>query len=121
MTASLSGLRVLVVEDEAMIAMLIEDMLADLGCVMLGPAADPADALALIDEAAIDAAILDVNLGGARTMSIAGTLRARDIPFLFATGYGTSGIDEAFKDQPVLTKPFRDAELRNALHGLMTV
>ena len=117
MTAALEGLRVLVVEDEAMIAMLIEDMLTDFGCAMLGPAADMTRALAMIEEARFDLAILDVNLGGERTMSIAGVLRSKGIPFVFATGYGVSGINDEFKDQPVLTKPFKDADLRAALRS----
>ena len=119
MKAMLEGLRVLVVEDEAMIAMLIEDMLIDFGCAILGPAADTTQALAIIEEARFDVAILDVNLSGERTVSIAETLRSKGIPFVFATGYGISGIHDEFKGQPILTKPFKDAELRAALRSLI--
>lgn len=118
MKGVLEGLRVLVVEDEAMIAMLIEDMLIDFGCTMLGPAADTTRAVAMIEEVPFDIAILDVNLGGERTMCLARILRSKAIPFVFATGYGTAGIHDEFKDQPVLTKPFREAELRSALRSL---
>lgn len=111
--------RVLVIEDEAMIAMLIEDMLTELGCAMLGPAADAARALAMIEEANLDAAILDVNLGGERTTPVAATLKSKGIPFIFATGYGASGIDAEFIDQLVLTKPFRKADLEAALRSLL--
>jgi CheY-like chemotaxis protein len=115
----LNALRVLVIEDEAMIAMLIEDMLAELGCAMLGPAADTARAFAMIEEAKFDAAILDVNLGGERTMPVAAILKSKGIPFVFATGYGASGIDAEFDDRPVLTKPFRNADLEAALRSLL--
>lgn len=111
--------RVLVIEDEAMIAMLIEDMLTELGCAMLGPAADAPRAVAMIEQANFDAAILDVNLAGHRTMPVAAILQSKGIPFIFATGYGASGIDAEFSDRPVLTKPFRQAELEAALRSLL--
>jgi CheY-like chemotaxis protein len=120
MNASVDGLRVLVVEDEAMIAMLIEDMLLGMGCTMLGPAADTARALSIIEDHQFDVAVLDVNLGGERTTSIAASLRAKNVPFVFATGYGTSGIDEEFRDKPILTKPFRDADLQRALDSVIS-
>jgi len=116
---TLEGLRVLLVEDEAMIAMLIEDMLIELGCAMLGPASDTALAHAMIEKVPFDVAILDVNLGGERTMPIAATLRSKGIPFVFATGYGPSGIHEEFKGQLVLTKPFRTTDLQAALRSLV--
>jgi CheY-like chemotaxis protein len=112
-------LRVLVVEDEALIAMLVEDMLLGLGCTMLGPAADTVAALSMVQELEYDVAILDVNLGGERTTPVAEELHARGVPFIFATGYGASGIDARFKDRPVLTKPFRDADLASALRALV--
>jgi DNA-binding response OmpR family regulator len=119
MTAAAKRRKVLVIEDEAMIAMLIEDMLTELGFTPVGPGADMERALSMVEQAEFDAVILDVNLGGERTMPIAATLRARGLPFLFATGYGTSGIDEEFKDQIVLTKPFRNVELEEALRTLL--
>lgn len=118
MTGPLKGLRVLVIEDEAVIAMLIEDMLANFGCTMLGPASDIETALAIAQEHPVDVAILDVNLGGEKTMPVAATLRAKGIPFVFSTGYGVSGIDEEFKSQIVLTKPFRQTDLETALSRL---
>lgn len=118
-TPKLKGLRVLVIEDEAMIAMLIEDMLLELGCAILGPAADTARALAMIEESNFDAAILDVNLGGHWTTPVAAILKTKGIPFIFATGYGASGIDEEFNDRLVLTKPFRNADLEAALRTLL--
>jgi len=114
----LKGLRVLVIEDEAMIAMLIEDMLLELGCTMLGPAPDAAQAFRMIQELQFDVAILDVNLAGERTMPVAEKLRAKGVPFIFATGYGASGIIAEFKDRTILTKPFRGSDLQDALRAL---
>jgi DNA-binding response OmpR family regulator len=114
----LEGLRVLVIEDEAMIAMLIEDMLIELGCAIRGPAANVAGAMAIIAKGDFDAAVLDVNLGGERTMPIAAQLKIRGIPFVFATGYGASGIDKEFSEHIVLSKPFRCMDLEAALNQL---
>src|ERR1700761_7215194 len=100
-----SQLRILVVEDEAMIAMLIEDMLSDLGCVPVGPAYNAEQALELIRSERFDAAILDVNLGGQRTTPVAEALHRKSIPFFFATGYGPAGIAAQFSKHIVLTKP----------------
>lgn len=119
MKESLEGLKVLVVEDEAMIAMLIEDMLLEFGCSMVGPASDIEQAFAVIAESNFDVAVLDVNLAGERTMPLAAALREKSIPFVFATGYGASGIGEDFKDRPFLTKPFRETDLRAALRNLI--
>src|SRR3712207_3590234 len=98
--------RVLFVEDEAMVSMLIEDMLLDLGVDVVGPATKLADALALAREADIEAAVLDINVGGQHTFSVADILQARGIPVIFATGYGSSALPERFRDTPVLHKPF---------------
>lgn len=113
-----SDQRILVVEDEAMIAMLIEDMLSDLGCATVGPACSAERALELIETEQFEAAVVDVNLGGERTTSIAEALNSKGIPFLFATGYGPSGIAQQFSERPVLTKPFRQNELQRALESL---
>src|SRR4051794_22900016 len=84
----LSGRRVLVVEDEMIVAWLLQDMLADLGCAVVGPAARVSQALAMIDAEAIDAAVLDVNLNGQKSYPVADALAARGMPFVFSTGYG---------------------------------
>ena len=108
--------RVLVVEDDAMIAMMIEDMLADLGCLVVGPATSLSGALALAGgEAPFDVAILDVNLGGEPVFPVADVLRARGAPMIFSTGYGEGGLREADKGCAVLHKPFRASELIAAL------
>ncbi|MBN9320332.1 MAG: response regulator [Caulobacterales bacterium] len=114
----LSGLRVLVVEDEALVAMLVEDMLTDLGCTVVGPLADLDEALAIVGDAEIDCAVLDVNLGGKPIFPVADALKARGVPFAFASGYGEAGVREDHRSAPVLQKPFREADLARALDVL---
>ena len=114
----LNGFRIHVVEDEAMIAMLIEDMLSDLGCVPVGPAHTAERALHLIQSEQFDGAILDVNLGGQLTTPVAEALDHKGIPFFFATGYGPAGIAARFNQRLVLTKPFQQSELERALKTL---
>ena len=111
--------RILIVEDETMIAMMIEDFLTELGWDVAGLAGAKEQALAMAGEANIDAAVLDVNLNGHDTFAVADILRARHIPFVFATGYGTDGIAERFKGVPTLTKPFQRGELDRALGQAM--
>lgn len=111
--------RILIVEDEMMIAMMVEDFLADLGWNVVGVAGTLDQALAMARDAAIDAALLDVNLNGRNTFGAAEILRERQIPFVFATGYGVQGIDDRFRAVPTLTKPYQldqlDGALRQAL------
>ncbi len=116
--ASLQGLRVLVVEDEMMVSMLIEDMLTDLGCIVVGPASRLDEAMALVEEAQIDCAVLDVNLGGQPIFPLADVLRERGVSFAFATGYGDAGLREADRGSPVLQKPFREGDLARILTDL---
>ncbi len=96
----------LFVEDEALVSMLIEDMLLDLGIEVVGPAAKMDEALVLARDADIQAAILDINIGGQLTYPIADILQARGIPVIFATGYGSSALPERFRGTPTLHKPF---------------
>ncbi|WP_184716742.1 response regulator [Caulobacter sp.] len=117
---TLSALKVLVVEDEALVSMLVEDMLTDLGCTIVGPAAEIEEALRLATSADIDAALLDVNLGGRPIFPVADALRARGVPYAFASGYGEAGISEDHKGAAVLQKPFREADLRRVLEGLVS-
>ena len=107
--------RVLVVEDEAMVGMLIKDMVLDCGGEVVGPAARLDNALTLAREAAIDVAILDINLAGVLTYPVAKLLCERGIPFIFATGYGANGLLEEFQDYPALQKPFSQMDLEQAL------
>ncbi len=116
---TLSSLKVLVVEDEALVSMLVEDMLTDLGCTVVGPAAEIEEALKLATTADIDAALLDVNLGGRPIFPVADALKARGVPFAFASGYGEAGLTEDHRGAAVLQKPFREADLRRVLESLV--
>jgi len=113
----MSGRRVLVVEDEALVSMLLEDMLEDLGCEVLGPVMRVNDALAFVadPDSRIDVAILDVNLAGERSFSVAEALHAKGKPFVLSTGYDDGGIDQIWRDRPMLRKPFLASQLEAAL------
>ncbi len=111
----LMGRRILVVEDESMVSMLIEDTLADMGCVVVGLASRFDDGLSKAQTMAFDIAILDVNLAGERSFGIADVLKTRKLPFVFATGYGTMSIPQPLRDVPILQKPFARADLEQAL------
>lgn len=116
--ADLQGLRVLVVEDEMMVSMLIEDMLTDLGCTVVGPASRLDEAIELANRAEIDCAVLDVNLGGQPIFPLADLLREKGAPFAFATGYGDAGLRDVDRGSPVLQKPFREGDLARVLGEL---
>jgi CheY-like chemotaxis protein len=105
----LAGLRVLIVEDEAMVAMLIEDFMIDLGCDIVGVAGTLEEGLAMVQALGtdLDGAVLDINLGGAKVFPIAELLDARGIRFVFATGYDAPEIDRRYADRPVIAKPYR--------------
>jgi CheY-like chemotaxis protein len=116
----LAGRQILIVEDDAMIAAMLVDMLDEIGCKVAGIAAKPAQALAIIGAGqAIDAAILDVNLGGNTSFDIAAALEERRIPFLFSTGYTAVSVQERYRGRPFLQKPFRQEELQRALSGML--
>ncbi|HZZ32013.1 MAG TPA: response regulator [Phenylobacterium sp.] len=119
-TAQLAGLRVLVVEDEMMVSMLIEDMLTDLGCSVVGPASRLDEAMELAAASDLDCAVLDVNLGGQPIFPLADLLRERGCPFAFATGYGDAGLRAVDVGAPVLQKPFREGDLARVLAELRT-
>jgi DNA-binding response OmpR family regulator len=108
-------MRVLVVEDEMMVSMLLEDMLAELGCTPVGPVTSIEPALKLIENAGFDVAILDVNLNGDETYPIADALAAREIPFLFASGYRAVRLRDEYRGIPSLQKPFDQQELERTL------
>lgn len=111
----LAGTRVLVVEDEALVSMLVEAYLDELGCEVVGVAPRLEDALEKARTLALDAAVLDVNLAGRLSYPVAELLRSRGVPFVFATGYGMAGLPEALRGMPVLAKPFRQDQLAAAL------
>jgi CheY-like chemotaxis protein len=110
-STALSGLRVLVVDDEALVAMLMEDMLQDLGCEPVGAAARVSQALEMVRDLEFDLAVLDVNLAGESIAPGAEAVLARGAAVVFATGYGEAGVPAAFKGRPTLQKPFGIAEV----------
>jgi CheY-like chemotaxis protein len=106
-TSSLFGKRVLVVEDEPLVALLMSDLLQEAGCVVLGPAYDVATALQLLEVHSPDAAVLDINLGKNQTSApIADKLEQTGVPFMFATGYGESALRKQDLSRPRIDKPF---------------
>jgi CheY-like chemotaxis protein len=107
--------RILVVEDELMIRMLLEDMLAELGCTIAAEATHIKDALEAVRNADFDVAILDVNLGGEPISPVADALAARGTPFVFATGYGERALPESHRERPTLKKPFQLEHLKHTL------
>lgn len=120
MNSGLSGRRVLVVEDEVMVAWTLEDMLAELGCTVVGPAARVDQALAMIEAEAVDAVVLDVNLNGEKSYPVADALAARGVPFVFSTGYNKNNLHTGYLGFPMLQKPFERSQLGDALAKLLT-
>ena len=120
MSQAFAGRRVLVVEDESLVAMLLETILEDMGCVPVGPAATVEEGLQMASEGdPVDAALLDVNVAGKQVFPIAEALKARGVPFVFSTGYGEGGLPDQWRGQPTLQKPFTEAAVRDALMKAM--
>jgi CheY-like chemotaxis protein len=111
--------RILVVEDETIIGMMIQDTLEDFGYEVIGPAPRLPKALELAEREHFDVALLDVNVAGDLVYPVARKLTERKIPFVFLTGYGKSGIHPDFVARPVLTKPLDPAKLRGILFDLL--
>jgi CheY-like chemotaxis protein len=111
--------RVLVVEDELMIRMLLEDMLSELGYTVAAEAARVDEALEATKHADFDLAILDVNLDGQPISPVVDALVARGTPFVFATGYGERGLPEAYRNRPTLKKPFQMDGLKQMLQSAL--
>jgi DNA-binding response OmpR family regulator len=118
MREELRGLRILVVEDEYLVAALIQDFLEAAGCIVLGPIPRLAQAVDAARAEACDGAVLDINLGGSRVFSVAEVLSRRRIPFVFVTGYGADALPTEFHQRPTIRKPFKGDELLNAVAGL---
>lgn len=114
-----NGVRVFVVEDEPLLRLELEDILADLGHDLAGSVGKLDEALALAATVDCDVAILDVNLGRERVDPVADLLKARLIPVLFTTGYGDAGRPINHPGAPLLEKPYQSAALSAALFGLM--
>ena len=112
MSNPLTGKRILVVEDEMMVLIMIENALADLGCESVSSAATVDQALQFLETDIFDAATLDVNLNGTLSYRVAEALKARGVPFAFSTGYTDHGIGGAHDGQPVLSKPYSLEDLK---------
>lgn len=108
------GLRVLLVEDDTMLSMMLEDALSILGCTVV-KASRVAEGTALAGSAEADVAVLDVNVAGQHVYPVAATLRRRGIPFIFVTAYVRDGVPPEYANEPLLHKPFRLAELEDLL------
>ena len=117
--ASGTQTRVLVVEDEYLIRMLLEDMLADLGYAVAAAVGTIAEASELAANGDFSAAILDVNLDGKEIFPVADILDGRGLPFVFVTGYGERNLPEHYRDHPTLQKPFQTDQLDAALSRLL--
>jgi CheY-like chemotaxis protein len=117
----LSGRHILVVEDEMLILMTIESMLADLGCESITASATAAKAIELTKSQVFDLAMLDLNLNGHQSYGVADALDALGVPFVFSTGYSTDGVSENYRDRPVLRKPYQADEMARILGDLLAI
>lgn len=113
------SLKVLVVEDEMMIAMMIEDILAELGHEVAGVAMRLPQALELAKDVTADVAILDINLDGRKSFPAAQLLRDRGIKIIFASGYGSPGLEAPFTNEVIIKKPFETSDIRSAIQRVI--
>lgn len=111
--------RILVVDDEPLISMMVEDWLTELGCEVVGPVRSVADGIELATAAALDGAILDIRLGDGDSYPLARALLIRGIPFAFATGQGDGSLNSEFEGQPILVKPFDFASVQDVVGKLL--
>lgn len=121
MSDALAGRRILIVEDESLVSMLLETILEDLGCETVGPAGTVTDGLGIARQGQMDAALLDVNVAGELVFPIAQTLKDRGVPFVFSTGYGEGGLPENWRGNTTIQKPFTEAAVRDALIKALSV
>lgn len=115
MPTKMTPRRVLIIEDEGLVAMLLEDMLADLGHEVVAIVGKTDRAAQLISETSADIVFLDVNLNGKQTYHLASALASRGVPFIFTTGYGSAGLKEEWRGRPALQKPFQTRDLERIM------
>ncbi len=115
----MTALRVLIVEDEMTIALLLEDMVEELGHQVAGLAMRLPQAMELATSRAFDLAILDVNLDGHMSYPVAEVLAGRGVPYVFATGYGATGIEPRYRDGVILKKPYGMDDIRGAIENAL--
>lgn len=118
--ASAKRCRILLVEDDLMVAMLLEDMLSDLGHEVVATVSKIETASEFIENGSFDAAVLDLDLNGVDTYSLAEALKRQNIPFIFATGYAETDLKREWKQTPVLPKPFQKSDLERILHRALS-
>lgn len=109
----------LVIEDESMVAMVIQDTLADIGCEVVGSASRLDDAIEKAGSLSFDVALIDINLNGRLSFPIADALAGRGIAFVFVTGYGAASLRESLRSAPILQKPFHRRDLERALRAAL--
>jgi DNA-binding response OmpR family regulator len=119
-SGDVAGCRVLVVEDEMLIAILIEDILSDMGCEVVGPIGKLEAALQTAKDGAFDIAVLDVTIRGGKVYPVAEELMARGVPFIFASGYGDWALPPPLREKRRLIKPFTAAELEEQVRLLFS-
>jgi DNA-binding NtrC family response regulator len=115
----LAGKRILIVEDEAMIAFLIEEHLMDFKCIPVGPFNSVAKALEAVQSEVFDVALLDVLLGGEKVYPVADALAERNIPFLFLSGYGARANPPGHSERKICSKPFKAEDLAASLAAVL--
>lgn len=109
--------RILIVEDDSLVAMMVGGILEQMHCAIVGPAARVERALTLAQASAVDGAILDVNIAGTPVYPVADALGARGVPFIFLTAYGNPVLPERYRDRRTLTKPIIETRLRAAIES----
>jgi CheY-like chemotaxis protein len=114
-----AGSSVFLVEDEVMIRMMVTDMLQELGYSVAAEAGEINEAIRLAQSIDFDLAILDVNVNGKVISPVADLIKARNLPFIFATGYGSSGLPEEYRDRPALQKPFQIETLARVIDNTL--
>jgi len=118
-TSYLQGQRILIVEDQSLIAMELQDLLDKAGASIVGPVGRLHRALSIAESSGLDAALLDVDLNGERCWPVADALSRRGIPFAFTTGYSNIVMPERFARRPTLPKPYREKDLLAVLGRLL--
>lgn len=114
---SLNGARVLVVEDEVLISLMLSDMLEQLGCVVLGPVATIPEAQPIVDAGTFDIGVLDVHVDGCEIYDLADRVVAHGIPLVIASGSGSDALPDRFKTATLLPKPYGLPALESALYA----
>jgi len=115
----LAGSRILVVEDSPVLGPFTADVLAELGCEVVGPAPNMAVAREMIEEAAFDAALMDVHIRGERVFPLCDLLEAKGVPYVLTSGYGDWQVPEKLEQRPRLQKPYTIAQVKDALSALL--